>query len=73
MSVNCIKQIYRKRLNIAYLQIFLGQRILPMVFALSISAAPVLAWGEGGCFFSKNKEIKEVTTEPVENSYSSNR
>ena len=73
MSVNFIKHIYRKRFNIAYIQIFIVQRILPLVFASSINAAPVLAWDEGGCSFSKNKEIKEVTAEQVENSIFSNK
>tara|TARA_Y100001968_G_scaffold117898_1_gene107342 strand:+ start:646 stop:801 length:156 start_codon:yes stop_codon:yes gene_type:complete len=50
------------------------QKIIPLVFAFTITAAPVLAWGEGGCSFSKkNKESKELTKEQVENSYPSKK
>ena len=62
-----------KGLILLIYKIFILERILPLIFAFSINAAPVLAWGEGGCSFSKNKEIKEVSTEQVENSNSSNK
>ena len=68
-----LNRFIEKGLILLIFKIFIVGRILPLVFAFSINAAPVLAWGEGGCPFSKNKEIKEVTTEPVENSNSSNK
>tara|TARA_B100000965_G_scaffold236920_1_gene198595 strand:+ start:207 stop:362 length:156 start_codon:yes stop_codon:yes gene_type:complete len=46
-------------------------KILQLLFALSFTAAPVLAWGEGGCSFSrKNKESQDETIEQVESSSS---
>tara|TARA_B100001250_G_scaffold400054_1_gene410152 strand:- start:693 stop:848 length:156 start_codon:yes stop_codon:yes gene_type:complete len=50
------------------------QKILPLVFAVSVSSSSVLAWGEGGCSLSKkNKTSKEATTEKIEKSdYSDN-
>ena len=49
-------------------------KILPLVFAFSFSAAPVLAWGEGGCSLS-NKNIANLdeTVELVESSDSTDR
>ncbi len=44
------------------------KKILPLVFALSIGAAPVLAWGGGDCPFSKDKSNQETKTEQVEES-----
>ena len=47
------------------------KKVLPLVFALSISVGPVLAWGSGGegdCPFSKNKSNQEAKTEQVEES-----
>tara|TARA_Y100001968_G_C18817776_1_gene463197 strand:+ start:222 stop:377 length:156 start_codon:yes stop_codon:yes gene_type:complete len=50
------------------------QKILPLVFAISLNASPVLAWGEGECSFSKkNKTSQEPTIEQVENSDSSDK
>ena len=50
------------------------QKIFPLVFALSLNIAPALAWGEGGCSFSKkHKSTTEATTEQVENSNSSKK
>ena len=47
-------------------------KILPLVCTLSVTAAPVLAWGEGGCSFSKkNKAIQEENIEQLEKSLSS--
>ena len=44
------------------------------MFAFSISASPLLPWGEGACSFSwKNKESKEVTIEQFEDSNSSQK
>ena len=68
-----LNRFIEKGLILLIFKFFIVQRILPLVFAFSINTAPVLAWGEGGCSFSKNKEIKEVTTEQVENSNSSNK
>ncbi|WP_257473369.1 hypothetical protein [Prochlorococcus marinus] len=48
-------------------------KILPLVFALSVAVAPALAWGEGGCSLSKkNKANQNETIEQVDSSYSSN-
>ncbi len=47
------------------------QKILPLIFALSISAGPVLAWGsdkENNCPFSKDTSNQESKTEQVEES-----
>ena len=47
------------------------KKFLPLVFALSISAGPALAWGwggEGDCPFSKDKSNQETKTEQVEES-----
>ena len=49
-------------------------KILPLVFALSFTIAPVLAWGEGGCSLSdKSKEIQDATVELVDSSDSTDR
>ena len=48
-------------------------KILPLVFAFSFSAAPVLAWGEGGCSLSKNKASQDETVEQVDSSDSTDR
>ena len=49
-------------------------KILPVIFALSFTVAPVLAWGEGECsFFKKNKAIEENTMEQVENADTSQK
>ncbi len=49
-------------------------KILPLVFAFSFSAAPVLAYGEGGCFLSnRNKASQDETVEQVESSDSTDR
>ncbi len=49
-------------------------KILSVVFALSVTVAPVLAWGEGGCSFSKkNKEIQDETIDQVESPDSSDK
>ena len=48
------------------------QKSLLLVFAFSIIASPILAWGEGGCSFSKkNKAIQEENIEQLEKSLSS--
>ncbi len=50
---------------------FTVKRVLPLFFALSISAGPALAWGwggEGGCSYSKDKSNQETKTEKVEQS-----
>ena len=39
-------------------------KILPLLFALTVMTAPVLAWGEGGCSLSnKNKASQDETVE----------
>ena len=63
-----IKQSFLKGVSITWLQIFLVKKILPLVVAFSITAAPVLAWDEGGCSFStKNKASQESIMEQVDN------
>ena len=50
------------------------KKILPVVFSLSVTAAPVLAWGEGGCSFFKKNNVSQVeTTEQVKSSDSSDK
>ena len=47
-------------------------KVLPLVFALSFTTAPVLAWGEGGCSLSnKNNPSQDETVEQVDISDSS--
>ena len=49
-------------------------KIVPLVFALSFTLAPVFAWGEGGCSLSnKNKASQDETVEQVDSSDSSDR
>ena len=50
------------------------QKILPLVFAFSFMAAPVLAWGEGGCSFSKkNRANQDSKIDQVENKDTSDK
>ncbi len=69
-SIKSVKRIFLNVFNIALLKIFLMNKILPLVFALSFTTAPVLAWGEGGCSLSKkNKAIQdEMVVEQVDSS-----
>ena len=63
-----------KGFNIALLPIFLMNKILPLVFALSFTTAPVLSWGEGGCSLSnKNKASQDEMVEQVDSSDSTDR
>ena len=49
-------------------------KILLLVFAISFTSAPVLAWGEAGCSLSnKNREIQDETVELVDSSDSTDR
>ena len=50
-------------------------KILTLVFALSFTIAPGLAWGdEGGCSLSnKNKASQDETVEQVDSSDSTDR
>ena len=49
-------------------------KILPLVFALFFTTAPVLAWGEGGCSFSnKNKANQDEIDKQVDSSDFSDR
>ena len=49
-------------------------KILPLILAFSVTTAPVLAWGEGGCSLSKqNKASQDKTVEQVDSSDSSDR
>ena len=54
--------------------IFVMNKILPLVFTLSVTTAPVLAWGESGCSLSnKNKASQDETVEQVDSSDSSDK
>jgi len=58
----------------ALLPILLMNKILNLVFVLSFTTAPVLAWGEGGCSLSnQNKASKDETVEQVDSSDSTDR
>ena len=49
-------------------------KILPLVFTLSFTTAPVFAWGEGECsLFNKNKASQDETVEQVDTSNSTDR
>ncbi len=49
-------------------------KILPLLFTLSVSVAPVFALGEGGCSLSKkNKASHDETIEQVDRSDSFDR
>ena len=49
-------------------------KILPLVCALSVTTAPVLAWGEGGCSLSnQNKASQNESVKQVDSSDSSDR
>ena len=42
-------------------------KILPLILAFSVTTAPVLAWGEGGCSLSnKNKGSQNESVEQVD-------
>ena len=52
----------------------MNKKILHLVFTLSFTTAPVLAWGEGGCSLSdKNKESLDEAVEQVDSSDSTDR
>ncbi len=48
--------------------LFKLKKILPLFFILSISASPVLAWGNGDCSYSKKRVSQETTSENMEKS-----
>ncbi len=49
-------------------------KVLSLVFTLSVMTVPVLAWGEGGCSLSnKNNPSQDETLEQVDSSDSSKR
>ncbi len=49
-------------------------KILPLLFALSFSTAPVFAWGAGGCSLSnKNKASQDEMVEQVDSSDATDR
>ena len=49
-------------------------KVLPLVFTLSVTTAPVLAWGEGGCSLSnKNNPSQNEMVEQVDSSDSTDR
>ena len=49
-------------------------KILPLILSISVTVAPVLAWGESGCSLSnKNKASQDETVEQVDSSDSSDR
>ena len=48
---------------------FKVKKVIPLLFTLSVFAAPSLAWGwegEGGCPYSKDKSNQDAKTEQVE-------
>ncbi len=47
------------------------KKILLLLFAFALSAAPVFAWGSGDCPFSKKGANSESTTEKTEAANSS--
>ena len=47
--------------------------LLPLVLALSVSAGPALAWGDGDCPFSKKGINQDASSEKVEKTESSNQ
>ena len=50
------------------------RKILPLVLSLSVTTAPILAWGESGCSLSnKNKASQVETIEQIDISDSSDR
>ena len=49
------------------------RKVIPLVFALSISSGQVLAWGEGTCPFKKQGANQETSTEKVEKSEASQK
>ena len=56
------------------LPIFLMNIISPIIATLYVTAAPVLAWGEGGCsLFKKNKASQDDAIEQVDSSDSIDR
>ena len=49
-------------------------KILPLVFSLSFTTAPVFAWSEGGCSFSnQNKATQDEMVEQVDSSDSTDK
>ena len=72
--IKSVKQTFIKGFNIALLSIFFMNKTVPLVFALSLMTAPVMAWGEGGCSLSnKNKASQDETVEQVDSSDSIDR
>ena len=47
---------------------FKVKKVISLVFALSVIGTPSLAWGwgEGGCYYSKEKTNQDSKTEQVE-------
>ncbi len=44
-------------------------KTLPLLLTLFVQVSPVMAWGEGGCSFSKNnKASQDETVEKVDSS-----
>ncbi len=49
-------------------------KILLLLFSLSVTTAPVLAWGEGGCSsFNKNKTSQDETIKQIYSSDSTDK
>ena len=56
------------------LSFLLMNKILSLVFALSVTTAPFLAWGDGGCSLSyKNNASQDETVEQFDRSDSTDR
>ena len=72
--IKSFKRTFLKGFNIALLPIFLMNKTLSLVIALSFTTVPVQAWGEGGCSLSnKNKASQNETVEQVDSSDSAGR
>ncbi len=71
LNSNCVANSVMKMIMMNHLLLINVQKVLPLVFALSISVNPALAWGLGDCPHSKTGSDKEVSTEKVEKSESS--
>tara|TARA_Y100001968_G_scaffold239508_1_gene222932 strand:- start:237 stop:380 length:144 start_codon:yes stop_codon:yes gene_type:complete len=41
------------------------KKVISFVFALLVIASPSIAWGEGGCSYSKDKNNQEIKTEQI--------
>ena len=59
--------------NIFLLMMNKLKNIIPLLLLLSISSAPVFAWGGGDCPFSRKGANQDSSTEKVEETEASKR